>query len=98
MKYFKKLLLLTTITAFCLVVLGAYVRLSDAGLGCPDWPGCFGTLSVPESQSAIENAELNFPTQRVETDKAWKEMIHRYLAGILGLVIAALAAALTEIL
>jgi len=87
MKYFKKLLLLTTITAFCLVVLGAYVRLSDAGLGCPDWPGCFGTLSVPESQSAIENAELNFPTQRVETDKAWKEMIHRYVAGFLGLMI-----------
>ena len=87
MKYFKKLLLLTTITAFCLVVLGAYVRLSDAGLGCPDWPGCFGTLSVPESQSAIENAELNFPTQRVETDKAWKEMIHRYIAGFLGIMI-----------
>ena len=87
MKYFKKLLLLTTITAFCLVVLGAYVRLSDAGLGCPDWPGCFGTLSVPESQSAIENAELNFPTQRVETDKAWKEMIHRYVAGFLGIMI-----------
>jgi len=87
MKYFKKLLLLTTITAFCLVVLGAYVRLSDAGLGCPDWPGCFGTLSVPESQTAIENAELNFPSQHIETDKAWKEMIHRYVAGFLGLMI-----------
>ena len=87
MKYFKKLLLLTTITAFCLVVLGAYVRLSDAGLGCPDWPGCFGTLSVPESQTAIENAELNFPSQHIETAKAWKEMIHRYVAGFLGLMI-----------
>ena len=87
MKYFKKLLLLATITAFCLVVLGAYVRLSDAGLGCPDWPGCFGTLSVPESQSAIENAELNFPSQHIETAKAWKEMIHRYIAGFLGLMI-----------
>ena len=87
MKYFKKLLLLTTITAFCLVVLGAYVRLSDAGLGCPDWPGCFGTLSVPESQTAIENAELNFPLQHIETAKAWKEMIHRYVAGFLGLMI-----------
>ena len=87
MKYFKHLLLVTTITAFCLVVLGAYVRLSDAGLGCPDWPGCFGTLSVPESQTAIENAELNFPSQHIETDKAWKEMIHRYVAGFLGLMI-----------
>ena len=87
MKYFKKLLLLATITAFCLVVLGAYVRLSDAGLGCPDWPGCFGTLSVPESQTAIENAELNFPSQHIETAKAWKEMIHRYIAAFLGLMI-----------
>jgi cytochrome c oxidase assembly protein subunit 15 len=87
MKYFKKLLLVATITAFCLVVLGAYVRLSDAGLGCPDWPGCFGTLSVPESQTAIENAELNFPSQHIETAKAWKEMIHRYVAGFLGLMI-----------
>ena len=87
MKYFKNLLLLTTVTAFCLVVLGAYVRLSDAGLGCPDWPGCFGALSVPDSQSAIENAELNFPAQHIESTKAWKEMIHRYLAGFLGLMI-----------
>ena len=86
MKYFKKLLLLATITAFCLVVLGAYVRLSDAGLGCPDWPGCFGTLSVPESQSAIENAELNFAkltysnfsSTILKNTKLKKESINQY--------------------
>ena len=51
--WFRRLALLGTFLAVFVVVLGAYVRLSDAGLGCPDWPGCFGTLSVPESQTAI---------------------------------------------
>jgi len=76
--------------ALCVVVLGAYVRLSDAGLGCPDWPGCYGTLTVPESQAAIAHAQANYPGNTVETAKAWKEMIHRYLAGTLGLVVLAL--------
>lgn len=87
MQLFKKITLFTTIMAFCLIVLGAYVRLSDAGLGCPDWPGCFGTLTVPESQMAIEKAQHTFPDQIIENDKAWKEMAHRYVAGILGLLI-----------
>lgn len=90
MNAFKKITLFSTIMAFCLVVLGAYVRLSDAGLGCPDWPGCFGTLTVPESQLAIEKAQHAFPGQFVEMDKAWKEMIHRYLAGLLGFLILAI--------
>ncbi len=76
--------------ALCVVVLGAYVRLSDAGLGCPDWPGCYGTLTVPESQAAIAQAQANYPDSTLETAKAWKEMIHRYLAGTLGLVVLAL--------
>jgi cytochrome c oxidase assembly protein subunit 15 len=87
---FKKITLFTTIMALCLIVLGAYVRLSDAGLGCPDWPGCYGTLTVPESQIAIEKAQQIFPDQAIENGKAWKEMAHRYLAGILGLLILAI--------
>jgi cytochrome c oxidase assembly protein subunit 15 len=62
-------------------------------LGCPDWPGCYGKLlGVPDSHAEISHAETAFPHAPVETGKAWKEMIHRYLAGGLGLVIAALAA------
>lgn len=91
MNLFKKITLLTSIMTFCLIVLGAYVRLADAGLGCPDWPGCFGTLTVPESQLAIEKAQLTFPDQIIENDKAWKEMAHRYVAGLLGLLILSIA-------
>jgi cytochrome c oxidase assembly protein subunit 15 len=79
--------LIAAITAFCVVVLGAYVRLSDAGLGCPDWPGCYGTLTVPESESAIAHAQAVYPDKPIDAGKAWKEMIHRYLAGTLGLMV-----------
>ena len=87
---FKRIALLATVLALCVVVLGAYVRLSDAGLGCPDWPGCYGTLSVPESQSAIAHAQEAYPNQPVEAHKAWKEMAHRYVAGTLGLLVLSL--------
>ncbi|MDX1915371.1 MAG: COX15/CtaA family protein [Methylophilus sp.] len=87
---FKRLCLIAMITAICVVVLGAYVRLSDAGLGCPDWPGCYGTLTVPESESAIQKAQTIYPNNHIEAGKAWKEMIHRYLAGLLGLMVLAL--------
>ena len=86
-----KLLTLCIVLTLCVVSLGAYVRLSDAGLGCPDWPGCYGKLlGVPDNHTEISHAENAFPHAPVETGKAWKEMIHRYLAGILGLLIAAL--------
>ncbi len=79
--------------ALCVVVLGAYVRLSDAGLGCPDWPGCYGKLlGVPETAAEIERAHEEYPHRRVDTAKAWKETLHRYLAGVLGVLIFALAA------
>lgn len=78
--------------ALAVVMLGAYVRLSDAGLGCPDWPGCYGRLDVPSSREAIDQANRVFPERPVETAKAWKEMAHRYLASALGLVIVLLAA------
>lgn len=85
--WFKRLLLIATVLALCVVVLGAYVRLTDAGLGCPDWPGCYGTLTVPESEAAIANAQTLYPTATVQVGKAWREMAHRYLAGTLGLVV-----------
>lgn len=88
----KKILIFGILLAFCVISLGAYVRLSDAGLGCPDWPGCYGKLlGVPDTHHEVNAAEAAFPHAPVEAAKAWKEMIHRYLAGILGLVIAALA-------
>lgn len=87
---FKKLALIATVLTLCVVVLGAYVRLSDAGLGCPDWPGCYGTLTVPQSAGALADAHAIYPEAPVELAKAWKEMIHRYFAGILGLLIFAL--------
>jgi len=91
MIWFKNLVLGATMLALCVVVFGAYVRLTDAGLGCPDWPGCFGTLTVPESVAAIEEAQANYPNSQIDNTKAWIEMIHRYIAAILGLMILLLA-------
>ena len=77
--------------AAVVVVLGAYTRLVDAGLGCPDWPGCYGMILVPETADEIARAEAAFPGSPVEADKAWPEMIHRYAAASLGLLVAVLA-------
>ena len=87
--WFTRINLLAVILAFGVVTLGAYVRLSDAGLGCPDWPGCYGQVVAPHPEH--EEALEAFPGAQIDTGKAWKEMIHRYLAGILGLLILALA-------
>jgi cytochrome c oxidase assembly protein subunit 15 len=81
------------ILTFALVVIGAYVRLSDAGLGCPDWPGCYGKISpihaVDEiSQAVVQQGGDHGP---VSMHKAWKEMVHRYIAGFLGLLLVAIA-------
>lgn len=81
-----------TLLALCVVVLGAWVRLSDAGLGCPDWPGCYGHLDVPRVAAEVDAANQAWPQRPVDTAKAWKEMLHRYVAGVLGLLIAAIAA------
>lgn len=73
------------------VVMGGWVRLSDAGLGCPDWPGCYGQLTWPNEAEDVAAANARFPERPVEPHKAWREMVHRYAAGALGLVIAAMA-------
>lgn len=77
------LALIATLLASIVVGIGAYTRLVHAGLGCPDWPGCYGFLTVPDTQQEIAHAESLFPDAPVEIDKGWAEMIHRYVAGAL---------------
>ena len=72
------------------VALGAYTRLVDAGLGCPDWPTCYGHLWVPDSEHDIARANARFADTPVETDKTWPEQTHRIVASSLGLIILAL--------
>lgn len=74
------------------VALGAYTRLADAGLGCPDWPGCYGGFGVPASAAEVARAEADYPDAPVDVAKAWTEMLHRYAATALGLVILAVLA------
>lgn len=88
---FRRLVFGAVLLAFIVVIVGAYVRLQDAGLGCPDWPGCYGHwVGVPGEAHEIERAAQAFPGRPVETRKAWKELFHRYLAGTLGVLIFAI--------
>jgi len=85
-----KLAVLAAVVAFAVIVLGAYVRLSHAGLGCPDWPGCYGHVTWPDDPHEVSRAMEAFPERPVESHKAWKEMVHRYAAGALVLLVLAL--------
>ena len=67
---FARLALIATVLALCVVILGAYVRLSHAGLGCPDWPGCYGHLGVPDTEQEVQTANVLHPDRPVETHKA----------------------------
>jgi cytochrome c oxidase assembly protein subunit 15 len=73
--------------ALCVIGLGAFTRLIDAGLGCPDWPGCYGHLTVPLSQTAKAVSAVAYPQTPLVAYKAWAEMVHRYFAGTLSLLI-----------
>jgi len=89
----QRLAIVTTVLTFVLVVFGAYVRLNDAGLGCPDWPGCYGNFTPDQASDAIQAAQAQNPAGPVSLPKAWKEMLHRYLAMLVGCFIVALAIA-----
>ncbi|MGH8035966.1 MAG: COX15/CtaA family protein, partial [Lysobacterales bacterium] len=83
----QRLALIATFLAFLVIVLGAYVRLSNAGLSCPDWPGCYGHVTWPKADHEVNTANEMFPDRPFETHKAWKEMVHRYVAGFLVLLV-----------
>jgi len=87
---FVRLARFGTALALAVVMLGAWVRLHDAGLGCPDWPGCYGRLVVPDQATAARDE--GYAARPLVAAKAWREMIHRYLAGALVLVTLGLAA------
>ncbi|MET3652309.1 COX15/CtaA family protein [Dyella japonica] len=87
----RGLALLAAVFAFGVVMFGAFVRLSNAGLSCPDWPTCYGRAAWPEQQHEIAQANQAFPDRPYETHKAWREQVHRFLAGTLGTLVFALA-------
>ena len=83
---YRRTVTLAFLLAVLVSTLGAYVRLSDAGLSCPDWPGCYGRLGVPGPEDASA-AQAAFPERPLDRARAWKEMAHRYAAGLLGVLV-----------
>ncbi|HEY4293353.1 COX15/CtaA family protein [Luteibacter sp.] len=90
-KLLRTLALLAALFAFCVVMFGAFVRLSNAGLSCPDWPTCYGKVTWPGHAQDIAQANQAFPDRPYETHKAWREQVHRFLAGSLGVMVLAIA-------
>lgn len=90
LKRLHALSVLTLFLTFDLVLFGAFTRLTDSGLGCPDWPGCYGSASPLGARTQIAEAQAAMPTGPVTHGKAWIEMIHRYLATTVGVLIIAM--------
>ena len=90
-KRLRALTLVTLFLTFDLILFGAFTRLTDSGLGCPDWPGCYGSATPLGAQHHIEAAQTAMPTGPVTHGKAWVEMLHRYLATGVGVLILSLA-------
>jgi len=89
---FRKLAWVTAFLTFDLIVLGGFTRLTDSGLGCPDWPGCYGHSNPLSAGEPIRAAETAQPTGPVTMGKAWVEMVHRYFALAVGVLIVVLMA------
>jgi heme a synthase len=87
----SKLALFAFILAFVVILLGAYTRLTNAGLSCPDWPHCYGFLTAPHTPAQLQGAAQHYPLIPVDVKKAWTEMTHRYFAGTEGILILVLA-------
>ncbi|HPF26214.1 MAG TPA: COX15/CtaA family protein [Steroidobacteraceae bacterium] len=90
--WIRRLALFGIVLCFAVVVFGAYTRLSDAGLGCPDWPGCYGHVTPAGAAKNADHVESLWPGWTFESRKAWIEMIHRYAATTLGFVIVLITA------
>jgi heme a synthase len=90
-RWIRSLALAGLLLCFTVVVLGAYVRLTAAGLGCPDWPGCYGHVTPLGAQESA-SAQAAFPSKPLDVGKAWREMVHRYAASTLGLIIVVITA------
>ena len=90
-KIIPYLAVLAAVFAFGLVMFGAFVRLSNAGLSCPDWPTCYGQATWPHHAQAVARADAAFPDRPFEANKAWREQVHRMLAGTLGVLVVLLA-------
>ncbi len=86
--HYSKVALTAVALTLVVIVLGAWVRLTDAGLGCPDWPGCYGELTWPKSEDQVLAANTRWAERPVETGKAIREMVHRYVAGVLILLVS----------
>jgi cytochrome c oxidase assembly protein subunit 15 len=91
LKILRGLSLLAAVFALGLVMFGAFVRLSNAGLSCPDWPTCYGQVTWPQHAQAVAHADAAFPDRPYEAHKAWREQVHRFLAGTLGVLVLVLA-------
>ncbi len=96
-RFISILALCASFFAFGVIALGAFTRLVDAGLGCPDWPGCYGSFTVPLTEEARKLAVLNYPDTHLNVYKAWAEMLHRYFVGGLSLFILVIMGAVFKV-
>lgn len=87
----SKLALITIFLAMVVILLGAYTRLTNAGLSCPDWPNCYGYMTAPHTTEQLQTAAERYPTSPVDIKKAWTEMTHRYFAGTEGILVLIVA-------